>query len=269
MYLCTQRDVIYCLHENGVISLRVRLQDQLEAANEQNCYETLIPHDFAYDTCTQSDAIRLTKSVKPFSFCVSPINEKMVVLLTSDGRLFTFDLNKQIGQNEVFYTERQNLKNIINVTKANELFKMNLKLNMNTMLNNLPQLPFVMKICPPMTRKNWTYYESLLAIGCSNGDLYTYQLETSNLLRKYSLHTNPIRGIEWTSLKGVLTWSNNGQMSLPNSGAMQSSSSGNNLSNNANNSAIASSNELQLNNGGKQLVKNEILFTDLRTGTYS
>jgi len=93
-----------------------------------------------------------------------------------------------------------------------------------------------------------------LAVGCSNGDLYTYQLEeNNNLWRKYSLHTNSIRGIEWVSLKGVLTWSNNSQLNLNNSNLMQSN-------NNDNNSSIG------LNDGGKQLVKNVILFTDLRTG---
>ena len=252
MYLCTQRDLIYCLHENGIITVRIRLQDELAEETTVN-YETLKPHDFTYDTRTQSDLVRLTKSIKPFSFCVSPINEKTLVLLMSDGRLFTYDLNKQ---NELV---DQNLKSLM---KNSDLLKLNLKLNMSTMLNNLPQLPFVMKICPPMTRKNWSYYESLLAIGCSNGDLYTYQLEQNNSLwRKYSLHTNSIRGIEWVSLKGVLTWSNNIQISLNSSNSMQSTNLSNNSSNN--NSSIGTN---EINNGGKQLVKNEILFTDLRTG---
>jgi hypothetical protein len=246
MHLCTQRDLIYCLHENGVITVRIRLQDELEEEEENKInYETLNPHDFTYDTRTQSDLIRLIKSTKTFSFCVSPINEKSIVLLTSDGRLFTYDL---IKQNELID------KNLRSLMKNSDLLKLNLKLSMSTMLNNLPQLPFVMKICPPMTRKNWSYYESLLAVGCSNGDLYTYQLEeNNNLWRKYSLHTNSIRGIEWVSLKGVLTWSNNSQLNLNNSNLMQSN-------NNDNNSSIS------LNDGGKQLVKNVILFTDLRTG---
>jgi hypothetical protein len=66
------------------------------------------------------------------------------------------------------------------------------------------------------------------------------------LWRKYSLHTHTIRGIEWPTLKSVLTWSNNGQ-----------SNSSSNIST-ANNES-----------GSKLLVKNDILFTDLMTGNRS
>ena len=56
--------------------------------------------------------------------------------------------------------------------------KQNVKLYLNYVLNNLPSMPYVMKMCPPMTKKNWSYYEPLLAVGCSAGDLYIYQLSS-------------------------------------------------------------------------------------------
>ena len=256
MFLCSQRDIIYCLHDNGVLSARVRLKDKLGVNNYELNYETLTPHDFAYDTRTQSDPIRITKSLKVFSLCVSPVDEKTLILLLNDGRLLIYELNNQKEYLEQQKNNHKNyLRDLVDSTNEKDILKLNLKFYLNSMLFNLPQLPFVMKICPPMTRKNWSIYESLLAVGCVNGDLYVYQLESGNMWRKYSLHTNPIRGIEWLNLKGVLTWSNNGQMNL--------NSTQNNITQSGNNSSgSGTSNFVE----GKQFVKNEILYTDLRTG---
>lgn len=295
IYMCAQRDVIYFLHENGSISVRTRVQDSVYELNEHkvqnnlNFFDNLNPHDFTYETRAQSDAIRITKSTKPYNFSVSIINEKNVSLLLSDGRLLMYELLKQSSLNEQQQndqskpvesygyfnkTQRQYLKDLL-YSSYESSSKINFKLYLTSVLNNLPQLPFCMKICPPMTRKNWSYYESLLAIGCSNGDLYIYQLENGVLWRKYTLHTYPIRGIEWITLKSCLTWSNTGQTNISSiinsssNNANSSSNSSNNNENSMNASSMITSATMDLNSlntGGKQLVKNDILYTDLITG---
>lgn len=212
MYLCLHIDAIYCLYENSCLTLRYR----------SNGDETQSPYEFNYTTVANSDPIRLTKSSKSHGFCVSPTNERLLTISINDGRLVTYELDESSSSSN-------KLLRLINLIPHKNKFIM------HSLFQNLPQQPFVIKYCPPMTKKNWSFYEPLLAVGDSNGDLYIYQMHLSNLWRKYTIHTHTIRGIEWASLNSLITWSNNS----PNENG---------------------------ENGKQCLVKNEILFTDLKTG---
>ena len=116
------------------------------------------------------------------------------------------------------------------------------------MTNVLPQMPYIVKVCSPLTKKNSKIWEPLVALGCSSGFMYIYNLNKCSVVKKLLLYAHPVMGIEWVTISTIITWSYHGNSSNNNLGHHQDSSSN--------------------NNGPKQLFKNEIFFTDLRTGSY-
>ena len=47
---------------------------------------------------------------------------------------------------------------------------LNIKLVVNGVFANLANSPFVLKMCPPLTTKNWPEYQPLCASGGNNGE---------------------------------------------------------------------------------------------------
>jgi hypothetical protein len=120
-------------------------------------------------------------------------------------------------------------------TIANEL-----KITMVGMSSNLQaQMPLVIRACPPLTKKNYAFWEPKVAIGCPNGTLYVYNLNRNYIAKKMLIYTHAIHGIEWVSMNALISWSYS-----------NSSASGN--------AHEQSSKSVQ--------VRNEVLYTDLRTG---
>lgn len=120
------------------------------------------------------------------------------------------------------------------------------KLTLIGMTNVLPHMPFIIKVCSPLTKKNSKIWEPLVALGDSVGFLFIYNLNKCSVVKKLVLYAHPVMGIEWVTISTMITWSYHG-----------SSSSGN-----LNHHQDSASN----NNNAKLLFKNEIYFTDLRTG---
>ncbi|NXW53332.1 WDR11 protein, partial [Eurystomus gularis] len=98
---CFQRDGLFCLHENGCITLRVR---------RSNCSITGTPNEepdpdpvqeLIYDLRSQCDAIRVTKTVRPFSMVCCPVNENSAALIVSDGRVMIWELKSSISGRNV------------------------------------------------------------------------------------------------------------------------------------------------------------------------
>ncbi|KAK3585480.1 hypothetical protein CHS0354_003328 [Potamilus streckersoni] len=94
-----QRDVLFCLHENGGITARVR--------RKTNAVNPLAPEgigafddgppsqslDVMYDLRCQSDPIRMTCHCQVMAFACSPVSEKTLALVLSDSRVIFWDLN--------------------------------------------------------------------------------------------------------------------------------------------------------------------------------
>ncbi|KAG8135544.1 hypothetical protein E2320_008555 [Naja naja] len=65
---CCQRDGLFCLHENGCITLRVRRSTtNLSAVPNEESADPDPIQELIYDLRSQCDAIRVTKTVRPFS----------------------------------------------------------------------------------------------------------------------------------------------------------------------------------------------------------
>ncbi|NXQ90357.1 WDR11 protein, partial [Nyctibius grandis] len=195
---CFQRDGLFCLHENGCITLRVR---------RANCSITGTPNEepdqdpvqeLIYDLRSQCDAIRVTKTVRPFSMVCCPVNENSAALIVSDGRVMIWELKSSISGRNVRNSSSSasplyspvsfcgipvgafqnklpdlSLDNMIGQgtiageeqLKSSFLQEVHLKFLLTGLLSGLPLPPFAIRMCPPLTTKNFKQYEPILAVG--------------------------------------------------------------------------------------------------------
>ncbi|KAA8590075.1 hypothetical protein FQN60_014009 [Etheostoma spectabile] len=221
---CAQRDALYCLHENGCITLRVY--------PEQNVYELM------YDLRSQCDAIRVTKTVRPYRMVICPVNENSAALMVSDGRAMLWELkahaSKAVGNPSSglspLYTplsfcgsplgpnqkriQDLSLNSMIGQTlmageappPSSNQQDIQLKFLLTGLLSGLPLPPFALRMCPPLTTKNINHYQPLLAVGTSNGSVLVFNLTSGLLHKDLSVHSCEVRGIEWVSLTSFLSF---------------------------------------------------------------
>uniref|UniRef100_A0A672H3T8 WD repeat-containing protein 11 n=1 Tax=Salarias fasciatus TaxID=181472 RepID=A0A672H3T8_SALFA len=225
---CAQRDALYCLHENGCITLRV-------------CRSTVAPEEaqsvqeLVYDLRSQCDAIRVTKTVRPYRMVICPVNENNAGLMVSDGRVMLWELKAHTGKamsailsglsplySPVSFCgaplgpnqkkiQDLCLNSMIGMNKRNATSthlcqEVQLKFLLTGLLSGLPLPPFAIRMCPPLTTKNINHYQPLLAVGTSNGSVLVYNLTSGLLHKELSVHSCEVRGIEWVSLTSFLSF---------------------------------------------------------------
>uniref|UniRef100_A0A672R5B2 WD repeat-containing protein 11 n=1 Tax=Sinocyclocheilus grahami TaxID=75366 RepID=A0A672R5B2_SINGR len=235
---CAQRDALYCLHENGCVTLRVcrsTTPSPNETVNdpEQNLQELV------YDLRSQCDAIRVTKTVRPYRVVICPVNENSAALVVSDGRVMLWELKAHASKPSSSLSSgwpplyspvnfcgtplHQNQKCIpdlsLNTMIGHCLIsgvdsprplagqqEVHLKFMLTGLLSGLPLPPFSLRMCPPLTTKNINHYQPLLAVGTSNGSVLVYNLTSGLLHKELSVHSCEVRGIEWVSLTSFLSF---------------------------------------------------------------
>jgi len=182
--------------------------------------------------------------VKIFGFAVCPTSETEVAVLLNDGRLLKFTVfNKPtIANKSDLIKSRKSAKDLFLFEVLDK--EANLKIVQTKMINSIASRPFIPKVCPPLTKKNSKYWQPLLAVGCSTGNLVIYNILKNCTEKKINILTNSmaINGIEWISMFNIITWSyhSNSNMDTSNFGSLTETS--------------------------QQLVRNDIYLTDLRTG---
>ncbi|KAF7710966.1 hypothetical protein HF521_009838 [Silurus meridionalis] len=97
---CAQRDALYCLHENGCITLRVCRSTALSAEEPAAVASEMEQgvQELSYDLRSQCDAIRVTKTVRPYRAVICPVNENRAALVVSDGRIMLWELKAHVGK---------------------------------------------------------------------------------------------------------------------------------------------------------------------------
>ncbi|XP_060592293.1 WD repeat-containing protein 11-like [Ruditapes philippinarum] len=85
---CRNTDMLFCLHENGSVSVRVRKQSN----NSEKFQIKDVTMDMTYDLVCQSDPLRLLRHSKVFSMVYQPISEKQIALILSDSRVIFLDV---------------------------------------------------------------------------------------------------------------------------------------------------------------------------------
>ncbi|MEE6486633.1 hypothetical protein FKM82_014655 [Ascaphus truei] len=235
---CFQRDVLFCLHENGCISLRVGRQGCAGSGAASDEADPDPVPEMTYDLRCQCDAIRVTKTVRPYSITCCPINENAAALIISDGRVMIWELKSGVvgrrargGSSCPLYAplsfcgtsagplQRKQLDLSLDSMMAGQsmlagdpqlsgvlLQEVHLKFLLTGLLSGLPLPQFVVRMCPPLTTKNITQYKPLLAVGTSTGSVLVYNLTSGLLHKELNIHTCEVRGIEWTSLASFLSF---------------------------------------------------------------
>ncbi|XP_003963749.1 WD repeat-containing protein 11 [Takifugu rubripes] len=232
---CAQRDALYCLHENGCITLRVC---RSTTNPEEGSDPEQSAHELVYDLRSQSDAIRVTKTVRPYRMVICPVNENSAALMVGDGRVMLWELKAHssraatipgsglsplyspvsfcgapLGPNQKKIQDLS-LNSMIGPTLiAGEIpplssnqQEIQLKFLLSGLLSGLPLPPFAIRMCPPLTTKNINHYQPLLSVGTSNGSVLVYNLTSGLLYKELSVHSCEVRGIEWVSLTSFLSF---------------------------------------------------------------
>ncbi|NXR24899.1 WDR11 protein, partial [Cinclus mexicanus] len=239
---CFQRDGLFCLHENGCITLRVRRSNCSITATPSEEPDPEPAQELVYDLRSQCDAIRVTKTVRPFSMVCCPVNENAAALIVSDGRVMIWELKSSISGRNVRNSSSSasplyspvsfcgipvgalqnklpdlSLDNMIAGQGASAgeelrnsfLQEVHLKFLLTGLLSGLPLPPFAIRMCPPLTTKNIKQYEPILAVGGIYMEKNTsVQTSSNSNILADMLHAFPsdTRGIEWISLTGFISF---------------------------------------------------------------
>jgi len=181
----------------------------------------------------------LSKNVKVFGFAICPTSQTEVAVFLNDGRLLKFNIF-----NKPTISNKSDLIKCQKSTKALFLFELlenesNLKIVQTKMINSIASRPYVLKACPPLTKKK----QQVLAASISYR-MFNRKSIKNCTEKKINISTNnmAINGIEWISMFNVITWSyrSNSNMDPSNFGSLTETT--------------------------QQLVRNDVYLTDLRTG---
>uniref|UniRef100_A0A8C9F545 WD repeat domain 11 n=1 Tax=Pavo cristatus TaxID=9049 RepID=A0A8C9F545_PAVCR len=175
--------------------------------------------ELVYDLRSQCDAIRVTKTVRPFSMVCCPVNENSAALIVSDGRVMIWELKSSIASRNLrtllqkvlpYHVQQEEMPLQIiageEQLKSSFLQEVHLKFLLTGLLSGLPLPPFAIRMCPPLTTKNIKQYEPLLAVGTSNGSVLVFHLTSGLLHKELSIHSCEVKGIEWISLSGFISF---------------------------------------------------------------
>ncbi|KAJ9582833.1 hypothetical protein L9F63_022829, partial [Diploptera punctata] len=64
----------------------------------------------------------------------------------------------------------------------------------------------VIRMCPPLTTRNWQQYAPLMAAGTTSGLVQIFNMATGAVDKELTVHSYTVRGIEWTNLTSFLSF---------------------------------------------------------------
>ncbi|XP_047128065.1 WD repeat-containing protein 11 isoform X1 [Hydra vulgaris] len=230
---CYQRDILYLLHDNGSISVRViRTPNSVPYESEDDPEQVLasrISLDVVYDIKCHSDVFRLSRASRIMGFCLNPILETQTALVLSDGKILFWSLFIKADESAQVLNEKlpnlQETENINSFTgdftlskvfplllNFEEVSKKTLyqkpKFLLEGIFEGIASNPVCANMCLPMTTKNIEFYKPHLALGCGSGILQIYNASFGSLLKTFTLLHQNIKGIEWLNLTSLLVYFN-------------------------------------------------------------
>ncbi|CAG2173654.1 unnamed protein product, partial [Oppiella nova] len=203
VFSCRNRNAFFVCHDFGTVSLRLFQKQVVNDANEGT--DNVI---ISYANLCQSDGLRLTKQNKIFGYSLSPTDETKVALLLNNGRIVIKKVHK-IGTKPNY--ELISLPFIYDIITTDEYLASDKKCKtyrilMTQMSSALNFSPHVIRMCPPVTMRNWQFHRPLLAVGDSSGSVQIWNLSLSSLDKELGIHSFPVRGLEWTGLDAFISY---------------------------------------------------------------
>ncbi|XP_071448701.1 WD repeat-containing protein 11-like [Hetaerina americana] len=204
--------------------------------------------EVGYEQRCQSEPIRQTKGTKVLGMAVSPMCERRMALFLTTGKIVFLEIKHKwqpnMNQEGVKSSGPESLwkLNLSNQpTSQKQTLKMTNPRYLDTLSELVPpltqtiggqqtpvgtQLRLVitgllsglsgsspmtaMRMCPPLTTRNWAQYSPIIAVGNAAGSIQVINVATGALEKEYSLHSYPVRGIEWSSLTTFLSYAHLG-----------------------------------------------------------
>ena len=171
---CKNRDAFFCLHDNGSITLKLRRSPGAIPYNQNDMHASnrLAP-DMFYDAKCHSDVFRLSRLCRIMGFTVCPRNEKEISLVLSDGRVLLWELTcePQVkGLEDIDGDCLLNLGEMIPPLvqfhdSTGQTIQQKIKFQLTGMFQGVASNPTCLKMCPPLTTKNWAFYKPYAAVG--------------------------------------------------------------------------------------------------------
>jgi len=204
MEVARQKPVIFLLHESGSVSvwslkngltvastpiMMSKSQSLLSFASTPA--SAIAPMDglleVSYESVTVSEHVRLGKNCRVLGLALKPSTEAEVSFLTTDGRIFFLNL----GHSNSSSTS-------LPIATLSSLSTTSMRLTVSAILSSLSPSKAV-RMCPPLTTKNWAEYRPLLAVGTMTGHVQVVNVSTGVIEREVAVHSSPVLGLEWTS----------------------------------------------------------------------
>ena len=141
---------------------------------------------------TQSTKILTTLSIfcHHFDDVLLTVNSIIPILaiLASDGKVIMVDakIHKKKSSKPAY-----SLDDLVPPTVDNPK-DLNVKLFLSGIMSNLCNPPFLLRMCPPLTTKNWPEYKPLMASGGSNGNIQILNMSSGRVEREFATHTFPV-----------------------------------------------------------------------------
>lgn len=104
VFACKQRNIIYCLHENGCISVRSCQHKSLPDTVSPSPLEVPEQLEVNYTIQALSEPLRTSRSCTIHELLVCPVTEMRVVVLMSDGKLLLWEL--EVDENDDVIDDR-------------------------------------------------------------------------------------------------------------------------------------------------------------------
>ena len=70
---------------------------------------------------------------------------------------------------------------------------LSLKLILGGLWSSITSTPTVVRMCPPLTTKNWLFYAPLVAVGTSNGSVHIFNLFKRVMFKELAVHSCSIQ----------------------------------------------------------------------------
>jgi hypothetical protein len=246
VYACRQRDVLYVLHENGSVSVRVK-NPLIVPSNVPASPGLSSIAECAYTSHAFSEPLRLSRSVQVAGMAINPCSELDLAVLIADGRILVSKLQMELSssadiEHPPLYVQKMSLAplmptsiegcnlvhnqfcldymitphwklppkeecSLLEVGDVGQFQAVHLKLSLQGLHQGIGVTPTCFKMGPPVTTKNWSFHVPYLAVGLAVGTVQILDLLTGQIYKELSIHTCPIGGVEWISLSNIASFS--------------------------------------------------------------
>ncbi|CAH0382935.1 unnamed protein product [Bemisia tabaci] len=202
-----QRDVLYCVHESGSVSVKTRSKLDLGVSLASPLDAPFQNPDSGfmwYETLVQSDFVRQMKGSRILGISVCPLTESKIALVVSSGKVTLYELeNLSILKGK----DLNKLSTMLPPSIQDRALPLKMRLLVCGVLSGLLYPLTVLKVAPaPSSSQEAVFPAPIVAVGSQCGSVQLFSPQTGEIFRELALHNYPVRGIEWCGHNYFISW---------------------------------------------------------------